>query len=147
MFVKEREYNLTGSAAITWAIDSPGTKIYFYNLIVTIIPPRQRSCFHLVRPSVRLWTESCPFCILPNTSRIHFICTHLIKQIEKVCRVQGLLWNFKNWSSGIFFQFVNLTLSCFDLGSNMNAMGNHGAAEVSSERRRSSYSSLGLVWF
>ena len=38
-------------------------------------------------PSVRLWTESCPLCIFYNTHRIHFIFTHLIKQLQKVCRV------------------------------------------------------------
>ena len=32
-----------------------------------------------VRPSVRLWTESCPLCIFNNTRRIHFIFAHLIK--------------------------------------------------------------------
>ena len=46
--------------------------------------------YHLVRlsvrPSVRLWTESCPLCIFNNTHRIHFIFAHLIKQL-KVCRV------------------------------------------------------------
>ena len=40
-----------------------------------------------VRPSVRLWTESCPLCIFKNTHRIHFIFAHLIKQLQKVCRV------------------------------------------------------------
>ena len=40
-----------------------------------------------VRPSVRLWTESCPLCIFHNTCRIHFIFTHLINQLQKVCRV------------------------------------------------------------
>ena len=38
-------------------------------------------------PSVRLWTESCPLCILDNTHRIHFIFAHLIKQLQKVCCV------------------------------------------------------------
>ena len=38
-----------------------------------------------VRPSVRLWTESCPLCIFNNTCRIHFILAHLIKQLQKVC--------------------------------------------------------------
>ena len=40
-----------------------------------------------VCPSVRLWTESCPLCIFNNTHRIHFIFAHLIKQLQKVCRV------------------------------------------------------------
>ena len=47
--------------------------------------------YHLVRlsvrPSVRLWTESCPLHIFKNTHRIHFIFAHLIKQLQKVCRV------------------------------------------------------------
>ena len=38
-------------------------------------------------PSVRLWTESCPLCIFNNTCWIHFIFTHLIKQLQKVCHV------------------------------------------------------------
>ena len=38
-----------------------------------------------VRPSVRLWTKSCPLCIFNNTHRIHFIFAHLIKQLKKVC--------------------------------------------------------------
>ena len=38
-------------------------------------------------PSVRLWTESCPLCIFYNTPRIHFIFTHLIKQLQMVCCV------------------------------------------------------------
>ena len=46
--------------------------------------------FHLfrqsIRPSVRLWTESCPFCIFHNTRWINFIFIHLIKQLQKVCR-------------------------------------------------------------
>ena len=47
--------------------------------------------FHLVRlsvrPSVRLGTESCPLCIFNNTCRTHFILAHLIKPLQKVCRV------------------------------------------------------------
>ena len=38
-------------------------------------------------PSVRLWTESGPLCIFNNSHRIHFIFAHLIKQLEKVCRM------------------------------------------------------------
>ena len=43
--------------------------------------------FHVVRPSVRPWTKSCPLCIFHNTSQIHFVFAHLIKQLQKVCRV------------------------------------------------------------
>ena len=53
--------------------------------------------FHLVRlsvcPSVRLWTESCPLCIFNNTCRIHFIFAHLIKQLQKDCRVYSWFQN------------------------------------------------------
>ena len=53
--------------------------------------------FHLVhpavRPAVRLWTESCPLCIFNNTRRIHFIFTHLIKQLQKVCCVYSVYQN------------------------------------------------------
>ena len=45
--------------------------------------------FHVVRLSiglcVHLWTESCPLCIFHNTSQIHFIFIHHIKQPQKVC--------------------------------------------------------------
>ena len=53
--------------------------------------------------------------------------------------------NEKIWSFGKFFKFVNLSLSCFHLGSNMNRsivwviMGSWG---VSSERKRSSFCSF-----
>ena len=40
-----------------------------------------------VRPPVRLWTESYPLCNFHNTSRIHFIFAHLIKQLQKVYHV------------------------------------------------------------
>ena len=47
--------------------------------------------FHIVCPSVHLsihlWTKSCPLCIFHNTSWIHFIFAHLIKQLQKVCSV------------------------------------------------------------
>ena len=41
--------------------------------------------FHVIRPSVRLWTKSCPLCIFHNTCRIHFIFAHLIEQLQKLC--------------------------------------------------------------
>ena len=56
-----------------------------------LYPPLQRSWKGGILvspcPSVRLWTESCPPCIFNNTHRIHFIFAHLIKQLQKVCRV------------------------------------------------------------
>ena len=55
-----------------------------------------------VRPSVRLWTEWCPLCNFHNTSQIHFIFTHLIKQgvprIIFFCKIPKFefLANFSN---------------------------------------------------
>ena len=40
-----------------------------------------------LRPTVRLWTKSCPLCIFHNTSRINFIFAYLIKQLPTACRV------------------------------------------------------------
>ena len=45
--------------------------------------------------AVHLWTESCPLCIFNNTRRIHFIFAHLIKQLQKVCRMSCLFQNYK----------------------------------------------------
>ena len=70
-------------------------------------------------PSVRLWTEWCPLCIFNNTRRIHFIFAHLIKQLQKVCRMWSLFQKSKIWNFGKFFKFVTLTSSSFDLGFNM----------------------------
>ena len=86
-----------------------------------IIPPTQRSwrgCtgFNLFAClSVRLWTESCPPCIFPNSRLIHFIFTHLIKQLQKMCSVY-FFQNSQIWSFGEFFNFVTLTLSFFWVG-------------------------------
>ena len=45
----------------------------------TFFRPSVRPSVHLsARPSVCLWTESCPLCIFNNTHRIHFIFAHLI---------------------------------------------------------------------
>ena len=54
-----------------------------------ITPPSERGVywFHLVRPSVHLWTKPCSLCIFNNARRIHFIFAHLMKQLQKVCCV------------------------------------------------------------
>ena len=52
-----------------------------------------------------------------NTRRVHFISTHLIKQLQKVFRMSILFLNSKIQSFGKFFKFIALTLSCFDLRS------------------------------
>ena len=120
-------------------------------------------------PSVRLWTESCPLCIFYNTCPIHFIFTHLIKQLQKVCRMwtffSSKLKNLRFWQIlwicnfdfvlfwlGIWYEcsmvwaWIQYELfNSMSLGSNMNCsivwviMGYQG---VSSERRHSSCSSF-----
>ena len=50
-----------------------------------------------IRPSVSLWTESCPLCIFHDTSRFHFIFTHLINQLQKLCRMLRFLKSLKFW--------------------------------------------------
>ena len=73
-----------------------------------------------VRPSVRPSRIPCPLCSTCSFGWIHFIFTHLIKQLQKVCRVWSFLQNFKICIFGNFFKFVTLTLSCFHLGSDVN---------------------------
>ena len=88
-----------------------------------------------VCPSVHLWTESCPLCIFKNTCPIHFIFAHLIKQLQKVCHISSLFRNSK------ILNFDICLLLTWD-PTWLSSMGNHGAAGVSSKRRRSSCSSL-----
>ena len=84
-----------------------------------IIPLAQRSCwgvywFHSVRPSVcpsvrpsvpRPSRIPCPLCSFYSSGWILFIFRHLIKQLQKVCRVQSFLQNGKNLK---FWQFFNI---------------------------------------
>ena len=60
-----------------------------------------------VRPSICLWTESCPLCKFHNTSQIHFIFTCLFKQLQKVrCVLVVLVFvNSKIWNFGNLFYF------------------------------------------
>ena len=64
-----------------------------------------------VGPFVRLWTESCPLCIIHNISRIHFIFTDVINQLQKVCRALSFVTNSNLLIFGNFFKFSPLTLS------------------------------------
>ena len=91
-------------------------------ILITVIPTTSTSWsgvywFHLVHPSVRpsicLWTESCPLSIFYNTNQIHFIFTYLIHQLNKVCRVLSWWKIPKIWTFNNFFKFVALNLSCF----------------------------------
>ena len=62
--------------------------------------------FHSVRPSVRPSVTCpsripCPLCSFFSSGWIHFIFIHLIKQLQKVCRVQSFLQNFKIWCESL----------------------------------------------
>ena len=80
--------------------------------------------FHSVRPSVcpsvRPSRIPCPLCSAFSSGWIHFICIHLIKQLQKVCRVQSFWQNCKFLIFDNFLKFVTLTLSSFDLRCDVN---------------------------
>ena len=71
-------------------------------------------------PSVRPSRIPCPLCSAYSFGWIHFIFIHLIKQLQKVCRVWSFWQDLKIWIFGNFLKFVTLTLSCFDWGSDVN---------------------------
>ena len=85
-------------------------------LVVLVMPPAQRSCWGGIlvslRPSVcpsvrpasapRPSRIPCPLCSFYSSGWIHFIFMHLIKQLQKVCRVQSFLQNSKIWNFGNF---------------------------------------------
>ena len=54
--------------------------VYWFHIVCLSIRPS-------VHLSIHMWTKSCLLCISYNTSRIHFIFAHLIKQLQKVCPV------------------------------------------------------------
>ena len=123
--------------------------IVLHVLFYLIIPHTQRSCWGGIlvslHPSVCPSRIPCLLCSAYSSGWIHFIFINLIKQLQEVCCMKWFLQNFKIWIFGSFFKFVTLTLSCFDLGSDVNhqySMGNHVVMGGISERRRSSCSSL-----
>ena len=79
-------------------------------------------------PSIRLWTESCPLCIFHNIHRIHFIFTHLIKQLQKVCHVLSFFPILKKFE--VLVNSLNLQLwLCLVMTWDpiwIDSMGNHG---------------------
>ena len=96
-----------------------------YCWVKVIIPPAQRSCWGgyigftpsvrlSVRPSVpRPSRIPCPLCSFYSSGWIHFIFIHLIKELYKVCRMQGFLQNLKFWQ---FFKICNFDFVLFWLG-------------------------------
>ena len=51
-------------------------------------------------------------CVIHYTSRIHFIFTDLINQLQNVCRMLSFVTNSKVWIFGNFFKISPFTLSC-----------------------------------
>ena len=95
-----------------------------------------------VHPSVPPSHIPCPLCSAYSSDWIHFIFIYVIKLLQKVCRMQGFLQNFKLWIFSNFLKFVSLTLSVLTWDVMWIAsMGNHGAVGGISERRLSSCSS------
>ena len=95
---------------VPWDINTSPDQCVFHNVSVSsvewvscrniIIPSAQKSCwgvywFHsvrlsicqYVRPSVRPYSIPCPLCTAYSSGWIHFIFWHLIKQLQKVCRM------------------------------------------------------------
>ena len=82
-------------------------------ILVSLRPSVCRS----VRPSVpRPSRIPCPLCSFYSSGWTHFIFMHLIKQLEKVCRVQSFLQNFKIWNFDNFFEICNFDFALFWLG-------------------------------
>ena len=112
-----------------------------------IIPPHNEVVgrvywFHSVRPSVcpsvrpasRVRSVT-PTVLVGSISSLHILSSNFRRCVA--CKVSCKIWIFGN-----FFKFVTLTLSCFHLDLMwIPSVGNHGAAEGISERRRSSCSS------
>ena len=95
--------------------------LLFLHSITIIIPSAQRSFWGIlvsIRPSVCPSRIPCQLCSSYSFSWIHFICIHIIKQLQKVCRVKSFLQNLRRFRK--FLKFVTLTLSCSDLGSDVN---------------------------
>ena len=68
-----------------------------------------------VRPSVCPSIPH-PLCSTYSSGWIHFIFIHLIKQLQKVCRVWSLLQNLKIWIFGNLKKTFNLDFVLFWLG-------------------------------
>ena len=73
--------------------------------------------FHSVRPSIPHPSRvPCPLCSFYSSGWIHFIFMHLIKQLQKVCRMQSFLQNFKIWNFGSFLKICYFDFVLFWLG-------------------------------
>ena len=81
-----------------------------------------------VRPASvpRLSRISCPLCSFYSSGWFHFIFIHLIKQLQKVCRVQSFMQNLKFWQ---FFKICNFDFVLFWLGIWCVIMGQRGVSQ------------------
>ena len=128
------------------------------NHIVKLYPFAQRSCwggggggggvYIGFIPSVRPSLILCPLCSAYSSGWIDFIFVHLIKQLQKVCRMYSFLQNFKIWSFDNFLEICNFDFVFFWLGIWCESlvwviMGGGGGGI--SECRHSSCSSFYLI--
>ena len=93
--------------------------------ISLLVSPAQRSCwgvywFHSIRPSVHPYCIPCPLCSVYSFGWIQFISILLSSNFWRyvACKVSCKIIKFQFLA--IFLKFVTLTLSCFDLGSDVN---------------------------
>ena len=118
------------NCSIVWVF--MGRRWYSQNtgvLVVLVIPPASTklkggggirvSYCPPVRLSVRLWTVSCPLCFINDIRLIYFLFAHLIQLLRKVCNMYRFVQNLIMCNFGKFYKFVILTLSSFDLASNI----------------------------
>ena len=112
-------------------------------------PHAQRSCwgvywFHSVRPSVRLSVHSASRVrSVAPTVLVRSISIHLIKQLQKVCRMERVFFaKFQNLNFWQFFKLCNFDFVLFWLGiwceSLVMVIMDHGVAGGISECRHSS---------
>ena len=99
--------------------------LFMYCCSELTIPSAQQSCwgvywFHSIHPSVRPSRIPCLLCSTYSFGWIHFIFLYILTSKFGRCVTCSPLWNFKIKIFGNFLNFVTLTLSCFDLGSDVN---------------------------
>ena len=91
--------------------------------------------FHIVCPSVRLsihlWIKTGPICIFHNTSQIHFMFAHLIKQFQKMC--VNVIAKVQNLTLLQMFEICNFDFVLLWHGIWNHSVGNHLGGGVYSQ--------------
>ena len=100
---------------VWWYVGNVGHKGYpsfLYALFFIVFrPPATKKlkgvyyCFHLVHLSVCLWIKSWLLFIFNIACFSHFISTHLINQVQRVCHMEIFFFKFQNF---ILFYFIFL---------------------------------------